>query len=395
MMRIVFFLALISILFPAPAIAKDAERFLNIQEVTSPGGLKAWLVEDHSTPVLSINFAFAGSGASQDPDGKSGVAQLLSNTLDEGAGDIESQAFQKTLADKSITLSYDSNRDDFRGTLRCLTRHCPTAFDLLHLSLTSPRFDADPVERMKAANLARIRTDMSDPEWQAARIMNDAIYKGHPYARNSGGTISSLQALGPDDLRAFAKQNLTRDRLLIAVSGDIKASDLGAILDKAFGDLPEKGQVTKLDNLKVQNGGSIILLKNSNPQTIIQIAQNGLRRTDPDWHAAQLMNFIMGGGGFGSRLTEEVREKRGLTYGIYTDLGVLDHAETLNLQTSTVNEKAGEVLGLIQTEWKKMMEQDVTEAELAETGVLPNTVRLSIGIEHVDDIIEDLAQALG
>lgn len=355
---------IVLLFFAAPVLATGDDRFLDIREITSPGGITAWLVEDHAVPVIAVDFAFAGAGATNDPDSRQGIAQLLSNTLDEGAGDLDSQTFQKTLADNSISLGFQSGRDNFHGALKMLTRHRGLGFDLLRLSLTAPRFDAEPLQRMKDANISRIRTSQSDPDWVAARLMNDSAYAGHVYARNSGGTISGLQSVTAGDLRGFLKSNLTRDRLHIAIAGDITASELGKILDAVFGPLPEKSTARDVPYLRIQNTGATILMKKDQPQTIIQRAQDGIDRKDQDWHAAQIMNFILGSSGFGSRLMEEVREKRGLTYGIYTSFTGLDHAPTLSMQTSTRNDRVTEVLGLVDAEWTKMRESDVTPKEL-------------------------------
>lgn len=380
-----FTISFVLIILALPAHAQG-KRFLDIQEVTSPGGIKAWLVEDHSVPVIAMEFAFASSGSSLDPADKQGVAQLLSNTLDEGSGDLDSQTFQKKLADHSISLSFNSGRDDFYGSLKTLTRHKDMAFELTRLALTAPRFDAEPLQRMKDANIVRIRSSLSDPEWMAARIMNDTVYAGHVYARNSGGTISGLQSITADDLRAFVKANLTRDRLRVAVVGDIKAEELPKILDTVFGKLPAASKPSPVPDTTLQNAGVTVLYnKQDIPQTIIEIAQPGISRKDPDWQAAQIMNFILGSSGFGSRLMEEIREKRGLTYGIYTSFYPLDHLATMTASLSTRNETAKEALELIKAEWVKMRDTDVTDKELSEAkayliGSMPLSLSSTDGI---------------
>ncbi len=365
MIRLTGLVILSLLVLPFSAQAAD-KRFLDIQEITSPGGIKAWLVEDHSVPVIAVSFAFAGSGSVLDPDDKQGLVQLASNTMDEGAGELDSQTFQKTLTDNSISLSYSVGRDDYYGSLKTLTRKREMAFDLLRQSLTVPRFDAEPLQRMKDANIARVRSAQSDPDWMAARIMNDVIYAGHPYARNSGGTLTSLQTITADDLKGFVRDYLGRDRLKIAVTGDIKAAELAVLLDKTFGPLPATSKDMAVADITLQNPGIIALYKRDLPQTIIQIVQPGITRKDPDWHAAQTMNFILGSSGFGSRLMEEVREKRGLTYGIYTGFNQLDHANSMSVGTSTRNDKVNEVLGLVKQEWVKMRDTPVTEQELAD-----------------------------
>jgi len=354
--------ALINITALPAAWAKDT--LLDIQQVTSPGGITAWLVEDHSVPVIALDFSFKNAGAAYDPEGKSGLARLASNTMDEGAGDLKSQDFQKELRDLVTSLYFNSSRDTFGGTLKTLSKNKARSFELLKLALTEPRFDSEPLERMRAANQSRIRRSMSDPEWIAARLMNDTAFEGHPYALNSGGTLSSLEAITPQDLREFHATKLGRNNLIVSAAGDITAEELGAALDDIFGSLPEVN-TPALPDLDLQNTGSVILYEKEIPQTIVSITQRGIARNHPDYHAAQVMNYILGGSGFGSRLMEEIREKRGMTYGIYSSLSHYDHTATLSVSTSTKNDLAAEMLSLIKAEWEKMKTQPVSPEELA------------------------------
>jgi zinc protease len=366
-------LALIAI--STPAIAR--ENVLDIQEVTSPKGIKAWLVEDHSIPVISIEISFTGAGALTDPKSKQGLSRMLSNMLDEGAGDLSSQAFQKELRDQSISLSFSSSRDTFNGSLKTLKTNKDRALELLKLSLTKPRFDAEPLSRMRAANESRIRSSVSDPEWIAARIMNDQAFSGHAYAMNTGGTLSTLKTITSADLKKSMQENFSLENLKIGVCGDITETELQKLLDDVFGALPAKRKTqTKTDDITLQNQGSIALYKKEIPQTIIEIMQPGLDKNHPDYHGAQVMNQILGASGFGSRLTDEIREKRGLTYGIYSYLFNLEHSDTLAVSTSTGNENVQEMLGLIRTEWDKMKQappstQELTDAKTYMIGALP------------------------
>lgn len=348
----------------APAFAK--ESLLDIRQVESPGGIKAWLVEDRTLPVVALKFGFRGAGAVLDPADRQGLALMASNTMDEGAGEYDSSAFQKALEDNSITLRFASDRDNFTGSIYTLSRRKDLAFELARLALTAPRFDAEPVDRMREANLARIRSSLSDPEWVAARLLNDAAYEGHPYARNSGGTMTTLRAITPDDLRGFVKNRLTRDRLFVSAVGDITEKELAKTLDSIFGALPAAGNAPVPASTPVRGGGQTVLHVMDIPQTMIGMAQDGIARRDPDFHAAQTMNFVLGSSGFGSRLTEEIREKRGLAYGVHTGLDTLEYAPSLTLSTSTKNDSAGEVLSLVRAEWEKMKTGPVTEKELAD-----------------------------
>jgi zinc protease len=352
-------------LFSAGIPARASHAAMDIQTVTSPTyGIKAWLVEDHSVPLIALNFAFKDAGTAQDSPDKQGLVRLMSNTMDEGAGNLNAQDFQKALDDNSISLFYSADRDDFKGALKTLTRKKDTAFDLLRQSLNAPRFDAEAVQRMALANQSRIRQSMTQPDWIAARLTNAAAFAGHPYAQNSGGTLSTLSAITPDDLKTYHARALARDNLRVAVAGDITADALGKALDEIFAALPAQSDLTPIPYFTLENMGQTWLYKSDIPQTIIAITQPGMSIQSPDYHYAQLMNFILGASGFGSRLMHSVREEKGLTYGIYTSLTHYAHIDTLNLQTSTKNQSAAEVLALIKSEWQAMRTQPITQQEL-------------------------------
>lgn len=338
-------------------------KVLDIQQVTSESGLKAWLVEDHSVPVISLRFAFEDMGSKTDLPSKQGLARLASNTMDEGAGEIESQEFQKTLNDESITLRFSIDRDHFYGELKTLTRNKEKALELLTLALTSPRFDEEPLDRMRASNISRIKSSVTDAGWIAARLQNDKVFEDHPYALNSGGTISTLENISTEDLKSFHKQ-LGRKQLAISATGDITKEELATLLDKVFKQLPE-GKVQKAaDTFDLKNQGKTYLYEKDIPQSMLRIAQPGVRRTDSDYYPAKVMNFILGESGFGSRLMEEIREKRGLTYGIYSYFQEYDETDGLFISTSTVNESVPEMMSLIEAEWDKMKTIPVSADEL-------------------------------
>jgi zinc protease len=367
MKRIIRATCALLILLPATAHAAPLthkDKFLNIESVTSPGGITAWLVEDHTLPLISIDFGFKDVGAAYDPKGKEGLAQLASNTFDEGAGPYDSQTFQKMLADNSIDLHFGSSRDSFSGQLKTLSHNKDLAFKLMTLALNQPRFDAEPLARMKAANIARIKSSVSDPDWIAARLTNNIAFAGHPYSGNAGGTISGLKAITAADLKKFAKDRLGRDRLLVSAVGDITPEELKTRLDQMFGTLPAKAATTPVAEGTVQNGGTITLYKKDIPQTVLSIVQPGLPVKDPDYQAAEVMNFILGGSGFGSHLMDQIREKRGLTYGIYSGFDHMLHMDTLSISSSFKNENTRQVLEITKQQWAKMRDEPVSAKEL-------------------------------
>ncbi|MGH1402638.1 MAG: M16 family metallopeptidase [Alphaproteobacteria bacterium] len=352
----------IALIASIPGTSYAEDKFLDIQEVKSKSGITAWLVEDHSIPVIAMQFAFKGTGSKNDPLDKQGLARLASNTMDEGAGDLDSETFQKTLLNQSITLHFSSTRDHFSGQIKTLSRNKAEAFNLLELALSQPRFDDDAVERMKLANKSRVHASIPNPRWIAARIQNDVLFEGHPYAHNSGGTLSGLDAITREDLHGF-HQTLGKNQLIIGVAGDIDAEELVQYLDEVFGDMPDAQSPTPVE-FDLKNAGRTYVYEKPVPQSIVEIAQNGVRRGDEDFYAAYIMNFILGESGFGSRLMEEVREKRGLTYGIYSYFREYDETDTLQISTSTANETVNEVLTVINGQLEDIKENMVSEDEL-------------------------------
>ncbi len=348
----------------APLAFAGSAGAVDVQEVVSPKGIRAWLVEEHTVPVIAVSFAFEG-GSTQDPEGKAGVSNMLSGLLDEGAGTLDSRAFQSALDEYSIGLSFGSSRDVFSGTLRTLSENRDEAARLAGLALTAPRFDAEPVERIRSQIITGIKASERDPGEIASREMMEAVFGGHPYAAPNSGTAESVAAITVADLEAYRKKMLARDNLKVAVVGDIDAATLGPMLDRMFGELPVKANRTGVADVEPREAKTIDVPM-AIPQAIIQVAGNGLKRDDPDFIAASVASYILGGGGFSSRLYEEIREKRGLVYSVWLGLIPLDHAGLWFVSTSTRADQAETVVALIEDEVKRFAEEGPTEVELAE-----------------------------
>jgi zinc protease len=301
------------LLLAAPA------RAVEVQRVVSPGGIEAWLVEDHGNPIISMDLGFEGGGA-LDPAGKEGLAHLVSGLLDEGAGELDSQAFQKRLANLSISLSFDAGLDTFQGVVRTLTENREAAFELLGLALTQARFDPEPVERIRSQILVQLERESEDPNSIASLALRRAMFPDHPYGRPVKGTLENLPTITVEDLRRFVAERLARDRLYVAVVGDITAAELSRLLDKTFLALPERAAPFTLAETAPEAAGEVLVIERDVPQSVVLFGHGAVKRDDPDFYAAYIANYILGGGGFSSRLYGEVREKRGLAYSVYAYL---------------------------------------------------------------------------
>ena len=227
---------------PIPA----AEAAAKVERVVSPGGIEAYLLREASIPFLSLSLHFRG-GAALDPVGEEGLAYMVSGLLDEGAGDLDSQAFRTELEDRAIRLSFDAGRDEFTGRLKTLTRHRARAFELLRLALTEPRFDAEPVERIRNQVQADLRRRAEDPEYLAGLTWFATAFAEHPYGRPVEGSVESVAAIATADLGRFVADRLARDNLVVGVAGDVTAAELGPLLDRAFGDLPAHSAPYRLE----------------------------------------------------------------------------------------------------------------------------------------------------
>lgn len=347
------------------ASVSGAQAF-TIHEVTSPGGIKAWLVEEHAIPLMAMNYSFKG-GTERDPAGKEGVSEFLTGMMDEGAGDLASAEFQKKRNELAFRMRFDAGSDFFEGGFQTLTKNRDASTDLLKLAITAPRFDAEPLERVRQQFLLNVKEQEQDPSsigWQA---WMEEILPGDPYSRRDQGTEASLSGITADDLRDAHRRIFNRDTLQVGVVGDITAAELGPLLDKVFGDLPEKGpELPPLPEAKPAMGPKLKVIERDMPQSVIAFGTEGIKRDDPDFIPAFVMSEILGSGGLTSRLSEEIREKRGLTYGVSYGLSPMARVGLYAGSLQTKNESAGEALDAARQVIATYAEQGPTQEELDE-----------------------------
>ena len=335
---------------------------VDIQRVESPGGITALLVEDYTVPLIAVSMAFTG-GATQESSDKEGLTNILSSLLDEGAGDIKSQDFQLKMDELGVELGFDAGYDSFTGRLKTLRSTRVEAFDMLRLALTKPRFDLEPIERMRAAQLSILQNSLKKPNVIAGKAWRKSVFGDHPYARSVGGTIKAVKALNREDIASIHKKLLAKDNLVVGVVGAISAKELAETLDQVFGGLPDKAELKPVKEASLAIGGTQKVDLNL-PQSIIRVVFNGLKRENKDFYAAYLMNYILGGGSFSSRLYNEIREKRGLAYGVYTYLGTQDHAGFIGGGTATRADRADETIKILLAEVERMAKDGPTKEEL-------------------------------
>ena len=338
-------------------------KAMTIQTVKSPGGITAWLVEAHEVPLVAMRFAFIG-GAAQDPAGKEGLAYFLSGMLDEGAGELKSVDFQERLEEAAVKMSFDASRDVFMGSFQTLTKNSKQGFELLRMALNEARFDADAVERIRGQILTGLKFDMNDPQRVATREWYKLAFAGHPYGRPVKGNAKTIGAISSDDLRDYTRRVFARDTLRIAVVGDIDAETLGRVLDEVFGPLPKAGALTKVPEAAPPEGPQRKVVEMKIPQSVAQFGHSAFKRDDEDFIASYVLNYILGGGGFSSRLTEEVREKRGLAYSVYSYVHPYQYGAIYSGSVATKSDAIGQSLEVIKGELERMAVDGPTQEEL-------------------------------
>lgn len=362
-------LSLVLMLFALPAQAE-----IEIEEVTTPGGLDAWLVEDHSIPFVALEIRFRGGASLDAPDAR-GATNLMVGLLEEGAGDLDAQAFAKARDSLAAKFSYGVSDDAVSVSARVLTENRDEAVALLRSSLVAPRFDEAAIDRVRGQVQSGLRSAQTDPRELVSRAFDRLVFGDHPYGSPLEGTMDSVEGLTRADIVAAHETALTRERVYISAVGDITAEELGPLLDKLLGDLPQEG-ATLPDAADLNLPGGVRVTEFDTPQSIAAFAQAGVDRDDPDFFAAYVLNHILGGGGFESRLVTEVREKRGLTYGVYSYLSDKDAAQLWAGSVSSANDRVAEAIKVIRDEWMRLRTEGVSEKELRDaktylTGAYP------------------------
>jgi zinc protease len=334
-----------------------------VDRIVSPSGIEIWHVESHVVPLVALAFTFEGGGA-QDPVEKSGVAQMMARLLDEGAGPYDADAFQERLAGRAIELSFNGGPDAIGGSLKTLVRHADEAFDLLRLALNEPRFDNDAVERVRGQMAASLRYQMNDPGVVASKRFFSEAFAGHPYGRPNNGSLESVARIGRDDLAGFHRAAVSRGRVKVAAVGAIDAERLTDLVERAFGGLPQVADLQPVAQTAIAGLGDRHVCDLDVPQSVIRFGMNGISWRDPDFISAYVLNHILGGGSFTSRLFQEVREKRGLAYSVGTSIVSYRGAAMTWGYTATKNERVAECLSVIESECARLRDEGPSDEEL-------------------------------
>ncbi|TFL20077.1 M16 family metallopeptidase [Jannaschia formosa] len=342
---------------PLPALAA-----VEIQEVTSEGGITAWLVEEPSIPFLAIEISFEG-GANLDAPGKRGATNLMMALLEEGAADRDALAFAEAVEGLAASFAFETYNDSVSVSAEVLTENRTESLALLRDALKFPQFEQDDIDRVRDQVLAVIAQDETDPQEIASATMNRLAFPEHPYGTRLEGTRETVSSLTRGDLVEAHRNALTRDDVHVGVTGDITAEELGPLLDKLLGDLPESG-APEAGEAEYSLEGGVTVVDWPTPQSLVLFGHEGIMRDDEDFFPAYVMNHILGGSGFASKLMTEVREERGLTYGIGSFLVPRDHAAQYLGQFASSNDKTAEAVQIVRDIWEDVATNGISTEKL-------------------------------
>ncbi len=350
------FVTLLVVTFPARAE-------IAIQEITTPAGLNAWLVEEHSLPFTALEIRFRG-GTSLDRPGKRGAVNFMVGLLEEGAGELDARGFAEARESLAASYRFGAYDDAVTVSAQFLSENRDAALELLHTALTEPRFDDAAIERVRAQVMSHLASRVTDPNAIAGETWDRMAYGDHPYGSYRVGTTDSVAGLTRDDLVTALNDAIALDRIYVAAVGDITAEELSQLLDDLFDGLPATGApLPSRANFALSGGVTVVPF--DTPQSVAMFGHTGITRDDPDFFAAFVVNEVLGGRGSNSRLMQEVREKRGLTYGIGTYLADADLSETVMGHFSSQNGSMAEAIDVVRAEWAKVAQDGITQDELA------------------------------
>ena len=313
-----------------------------VQEIVSERGIKAYLLEDKTNPIISMSFLFENGGWAHDRADRQGAAKMAAAMLGEGAGKYDSQAWKEVLESKAIGISFSAGKDDFSGSLLTTTENAPTAFEMLRLALSEPRFDQADTDRVRALMLEVLRRQKEHPADELGLLFEEELFKGHPYGRNPAGEAAAIRKLGRADLEDVVRGRLAKDNLIVGIAGDISAEAASKMLAEVFGSL----QISRKSG-----------------QNIVRFAAPGAARNDADFYPLFIANYIVGGSGLSSRLSKAIREDKGLTYGVYSYQTLDDAVPLLQAGFSTTADNYGEGAALFKQLWPLFRHRGVSAAE--------------------------------
>ena len=336
-----------------------------VVEIISPKhGIKAYLLEDNTNPIISMNFLFTQAGYALDDNGQEGISKLTAAIIAEAAGEFDSQEFKEILEDHAISINYKVDVDDFSGSLLTTKQFSSLAFDLLKQTLLKTRIDYKDLKRIKKQIYALLKAQTENPNQQLSLLANKELFPNHPYGKNPLGKKQDIKKISSGDIKKFITSKLGQNNLIVGIAGDITVDEAQKMLDEIFGSLPIVDTNNEIQPVSPYLASGFVHNNQNLPQNIAFIGANAAKRLSKDFYPLYIANHILGGSGLNSRLNQAARAKEGLTYGIYTGLYIPTKTSMIIGGFSTTAENFNRVEEILIDQWCKLGKEGVSSEEL-------------------------------
>ncbi len=346
------------------AFATAAHATLPIQHWQSASGAKVLFVENHDMPMVDIKVDFA-AGSGRDTAKKAGLAGMTRHLMTLGAGDLTEDQISGKLADIGAELGGDFDRDVAGFSLRTLSSQKGEAVDLLAKILDAPKFDQKVLDREKIRQIAQIREAEMDPGHIAEETFDKLLYGNHPYGLRGEGEIDTVRSFTRQDVVDFYRIHYVTDREVIAIVGDLTKEQAQAVAEKLSAGLAGGKPIPPLPEVKLPTAAETKMIPYPSSQSHILIGYPGVTRDDPDYFPLLVGNYVLGGGGFESRLLNEVREKRGLAYSVYSYFYPLERKGPFEVGLQTRKDQTREALAIVRKTMDDYIAKGPTPKEIA------------------------------
>ncbi len=347
----------------AQSVLQNKTFTAKVQEIEE-SGVKAYLMEEHSNPIVSIDFEFGDSGYAHDQNGKFGLAQIASRLIMKGAGKYSDKTLLDIMEENGIRISFGVDNDSLSGAIIFPKSNSKTAQYLLRLIMFEPKLPEKHLEIIKAQLLKSLEMQNENPNSVLSLVYAEQIFANHPYARNPLGKKEDIFKISTDDVRRYLEKTFAKNNLIVGISGDINQKESKVFLKDIFGELPEKTGQKPLEKFEYNSKGMEFNVKRNIPQVIAIFSAKGTARTNKDFYPLYLANYIFGGSGLTSRLNKELRENNGLTYGVYHYMANSDAASLLEGKFSASTENFEKAKKLLLEQWQNLALNGVSENEL-------------------------------
>ena len=347
------------------SVLKSKNFSAPVVEIISPKTkLKAYLLEDDTNPIISLNFSFKNAGYASDDVNEQGIAQMAAALLTEGAGDFSGQALKEALESLAIKISFAAGKDDFSGSMLTTKANAREAVQYLNLMLASPRFEEADIKRVKAQMKEALKRQDEYPARALELEFIKELYGEHPYGRNPLGKPQDIEKISAADLHRFVKNNFSQNNLIIGIAGDLNAKEAADFIDDVFANLPSNGQINFVKEAEIDFNGRVRQIARDSGQNMVLKALPGVSRNHEDFYPLFVANYIWGGAGLTSKLSQQLREKEGLTYGVYSYLSIDDKSPLLVVAFSSTADKFKKADTLLNEQTRIFRQQGVSKVEL-------------------------------